>query len=93
MKLYIGNIPYATSEDELKELFSEFTSIVSCKIIMDFDSGRSKGFGFIEFGDDSEANEAIKKFNGYNLDGKELVVNEARPQEKKRRSFSDKRRY
>lgn len=93
MKLYIGNIPYATSEEELKELFSEFSSIISCKIIMDFDSGRSKGFGFIEFESDDEANQAIEKFNGYDLNGKKLVVNEARPQEKKRRSFSSKRRY
>jgi len=80
-KLYIGNLPYSTDDNSLKDFFSEAGTVASAVVITDRMSGRSKGFGFVEMEDDSEADKAIADFNGKELDGRELVVNEARPRE------------
>jgi RNA recognition motif-containing protein len=81
MKLFIGNISYNTSEAGLKAFFEEFGPLLSVKIATDRDTGRSRGFGFIEFEDRSRAEAAMQAKNGASLDGKQLVVNEARPKE------------
>jgi RNA recognition motif-containing protein len=78
-KLYVGNLPYSTTEDSLKDLFSQAGSVVSAKIIFDRQSGRSKGFGFVEMESDQDANTGIEKFDGYDLDGRKLKVSIARP--------------
>jgi len=80
-KLYVGNLPFSIDESRLQSLFAEFGSVTSAKIIMDRDSGRSKGFGFVEMSNSSEAQAAIQKMNGSEVDGRALTVNEARPQE------------
>jgi len=82
-KLFVGNLSFQTTEDALVTLFSEAGKVDSCKIITDRDSGRSKGFCFIEMGSDDEAATAISKFNGFEQDGRALTVNEARPQERR----------
>lgn len=81
MKLFIGNISYNTSEAGLRSFFEEFGPLLSVKIATDRDTGRSRGFGFIEFEDREKAEQAINTRNGADLDGKNLVVNEARPKE------------
>ena len=78
-KLYVGSLPYETTDEELKEHFSSAGPIVSANIIMDKFSGRSKGFGFVEFEKDEDAQKAVEQFNGSELGGRKLVVNEARP--------------
>ncbi len=78
-KLYIGSLSYDTTEDTLKDLFSQAGTVQSVAIILDRMSGRSKGFGFVEMSSDEEAQKAIEMFNGKELDGREIVVNEARP--------------
>ena len=79
-KLYVGGISYNTTDEELHELFSSAGTVESAKIIMDRDTGRSKGFVFVEMASDEEANAAIQKLNGSDADGRKLTVNEARPQ-------------
>jgi RNA recognition motif-containing protein len=79
MKLYIGNLPYNTSEEDLRNLFSQYGKVESIAIITDRDTGRSKGFGFVEFGDDNEAKAAISGLSGQEYGGRALTVNEARP--------------
>jgi len=79
MKLYVGNLPYNTSEDDLRNLFSPFGNVDSVAVITDRDTGRSKGFGFVEFGDDNEARNAIQGLSGQEFGGRALTVNEARP--------------
>ena len=79
-KLYVGNLPFSTTDQALSELFSQCGTVESAKIITDRETGRSKGFGFVEMSSDSEANEAISKFNGQQNDGRAMTVNEARPQ-------------
>lgn len=81
-KLYIGNLAYKVSESALSDEFAQFGTVESVKIISDRDTGRSKGFGFVEMSTDSEAQSAIDGLNGRELDGRPLVVNEARPQER-----------
>jgi len=76
-KLYVGNLSYNTTEDGLKNLFSQFGSVTSAKIIFDRETGNSKGFGFIEMGSDEEAAAAIAGTNGREFDGRQLRVNEA----------------
>lgn len=78
-KLFVGGIPYSTTDEELKDHFSQAGSVVSAQIIMDKFSGRSKGFGFVEMSNDDEANKAIEMFNGQDFGGRKLAVNEARP--------------
>lgn len=80
MKLYVGNLSYETSEDELRDAFAPYGDVASAKIINDRDTGRSKGFGFIEFNDDEAARKAMSALNGSDLRGRALTVNEARPQ-------------
>jgi RNA recognition motif-containing protein len=80
MKLYVGNLPYTTSEDDLRELFSAYGTPTSVNIVVDRFSGRSRGFGFVEFADAAEAQAAIEALNGKELGGRTLTVNEARPE-------------
>lgn len=80
-KLYVGNLPYSVDDEALHSHFSQFGSVDSAKVIMDRDSGRSKGFGFVEMADDSAADAAIEKANGVELNGRQINVSEARPQE------------
>jgi RNA recognition motif-containing protein len=87
MKLYVGNLSYRMSEEELESAFAAFGTVSSAKIIMDRDSNRSKGFGFVEFEDKAEAEAAIENLNGKDLGGRAVVVNEARPP-KPRSNFS-----
>lgn len=87
-KLYVGNLPYSTDMNELKQLFStangeELASIGEVTVIMDRESGRSKGFGFVEYADDADAEKAIAAYNGYSHNDRELTVNEARPREER----------
>lgn len=79
-KLYVGNLPYSANDQSLTDAFSECGSVQSAKVIMDRDSGRSKGFAFVEMSTDGEAAAAITRFNGTQLDGREMKVSEARPQ-------------
>ena len=79
-KLYVGNLPYSVTDDSLLNLFSQCGHVESAKVIMDRVTGRSKGFGFVEMGSDSEAAEAISKLNGNAFEGRPMTVSEARPQ-------------
>jgi RNA recognition motif-containing protein len=94
-KLYVGNLPYSVNEDSLRELFAQAGEIASVNIITDRDTGRSKGFGFVEMATEEEAQEAIRRFNGYSIDSRPLTVNEARPREERPsgggRRFDDRR--
>jgi RNA recognition motif-containing protein len=80
-KLYVGNLPYSVRDESLQQAFSQFGAVTSAKVMMDRDTGRSKGFGFVEMGSDAEAQAAIRGMNGQPLDGRAIVVNEARPKE------------
>lgn len=89
-KLYVGNLPYSSNEDSLKGLFSEAGNVASAMVIVDKMSGRSKGFGFVEMSSEAEAQAAIDKFNGFEYEGRKLVVNEARPmKERPARRFNN----
>ena len=91
MNIFVSNINYATQEQSLQDLFSEFGEVSSAKIITDRETGRSRGFGFVEMGDE-EGKAAIEALNGKELDGKELNISEAKPREDKpRRSFDNNR--
>jgi cold-inducible RNA-binding protein len=79
MKLYVGNLSYSTSESDLRELFAAYGTVDSVAVITDRDSGRSKGFGFVEFGNDAEATAAISGLNGKDVGGRALTVSQARP--------------
>jgi len=87
-KLYVGNLSFDVTEDRLKELFSPYGSVSSAQLIMDRESGRSKGFAFVEMGSDQEATAAIGGMNGQMIEGRALTVNEARPKEERPRSGS-----
>ena len=88
-KLYVGGLSYNTTEDALKELFSQAGTVETATIIIDRMSNRSKGFGFVEMSTDEEAGKAIEMFNGKELDGRSLTVNEARPMESRpKRDFN-----
>jgi cold-inducible RNA-binding protein len=78
-KLYVGNLPYSVRDDDLNQTFSEYGHVTSAKVMMERDTGRSKGFGFVEMGSDAEAQSAIEGMNGRDMGGRALVVNEARP--------------
>jgi len=80
-KIYVGNLPFSATSESLNELFAQFGSVDSAKIVMDRDTGRSKGFGFVEMSSGDEAAAAIEKLNGTDMGGRSLVVNEARPME------------
>ena len=78
-KLYVGNLPFSVTEDSLQQLFSQSGKVESATIITDRDTGRSKGFGFVEMSTEQEAADAITKFNGTDFEGRSITVNEARP--------------
>jgi RNA recognition motif-containing protein len=80
-KLYVGGLPYSTTQDELQNAFAKAGAVVSASIIMDKMTGRSRGFGFVEMGSDADAQAAIEMWNGKDLDGRKLTVNEAKPLE------------
>jgi RNA recognition motif-containing protein len=80
-KLYVGNLPYTVSDSDLQRIFEAHGTVQSAQVIMDRDTGRSKGFGFVEMGSDQEAQAAIAALNGQPLEGRPLTVNEARPKE------------
>ena len=87
-KLFIGSLAWATTDDSLQAHFATAGTVASAKVVTDRDSGRSRGFGFVEFDDDKEADAAIEKLNNSELDGRTITVNEARPREDKpRRDF------
>ena len=86
-KIYVGNLPFSATSEALNEMFSKFGSVDSAKIIMDRDTGRSKGFGFVEMSNGDEAAAAIEKLNGSDMGGRSLVVNEARPMEPRSGGF------
>lgn len=91
MNIFVSNINYATKEESLHDLFSEFGEVSSAKIITDRETGRSRGFGFVEMGDEDGKN-AVEALNGRELDGKQLNISEAKPREEKpRRSFDNNR--
>ena len=79
MNIYVANVPFKASEQELKELFEEYGEVTSAKIIMDKETQRSRGFAFVDMPDEAAARQALSKLNGFNFLGKDLVVNEARP--------------
>ena len=80
-KLYVGNLPYSVRDSDLEQSFSQFGTVTSAKVMMERDTGRSKGFGFVEMSSDAEAQAAINGMNGQSLGGRSCVVNEARPME------------
>lgn len=80
-KLYVGNLPYSVRDSDLEQAFSQFGAVTSAKVMMERDTGRSKGFGFVEMGSEAEAQAAINGMNGQSLGGRSCVVNEARPME------------
>ena len=82
-KLYVGNLSYSTRDEDLQQQFSQYGQVTSAKVMMDRDSGRSKGFGFVEMGSASDAQKAIQAANGQTIDGRALVVNLARPREER----------
>jgi RNA recognition motif-containing protein len=86
MNMYVGNLSYSVTEDELRSMFVEYGDVVSAKLIMDRETGRSKGFGFVEMSNNSDAQKAMDDLNGRTLDGRALTVNQARPREDRSRS-------
>ena len=86
-KLYVGNLSYNVRDDDLQQTFAQFGTVSSAKVMMDRETGRSKGFGFVEMGSDAEAQSAINGMNGQQMDGRALVVNEARPREERPGGF------
>jgi hypothetical protein len=80
-KLYVGNLPYSVRDSDLEQSFGQFGTVTSAKVMMERDTGRSKGFGFVEMGSDAEALAAVEGMNGAPLGGRSIVVNEARPME------------
>ncbi|HPR08974.1 RNA-binding protein [Candidatus Saccharibacteria bacterium] len=94
-KLFVGSLPWAVDDTQLEQLFADFGQVLSAKVIVDRDSNRSKGYGFVEFENDDEAKAAVEKLNGTEVQGRAIVVNEARPREERpRRDFGgNDRRY
>jgi RNA recognition motif-containing protein len=86
-KLYVGNLAYSVRDDSLLQAFSQFGTVTSAKVMMDRETGRSKGFGFVEMGSDAEAQAAVNGLNGQAIDGRAVVVNEARPREERPGGF------
>jgi hypothetical protein len=86
-KLYVGNLPYQVRDSDLEQAFSQFGQVTSAKVMMERETGRSKGFGFVEMGSDAEAQAAITGMNGQPMGGRSIVVNEARPMENRPRGF------
>lgn len=92
-KLFVGSLPWAVDDAQLQQLFADFGQVLSAKVIVDRDTNRSKGYGFVEFENDDEAKVAIDKLNGSDVQGRAIVVNEARPREERpRREYGDDNR-
>lgn len=92
MKIYVGNLAFSVTEEQLSSAFAQFGGVESAKVVTDRETGRSKGFGFVEMANDSEAVQAIEKLNGTELNGRSINVSEARPQEARpKRSFGGPR--
>jgi cold-inducible RNA-binding protein len=91
-KLYVGNLPYSTTDADLRELFAAAGAVATATVIIDKMSGRSKGFGFVEFENDDDAMKAIDMFNGKDMGGRPLTVNEARPMQPRNGGFGGDRR-
>ena len=85
-KLYVGNLPYQVRDSDLEQAFGQFGQVTSAKVMMERETGRSKGFGFVEMGSDAEAQAAIEGMNGQSMGGRSVVVNEARPMEQRPRT-------
>ncbi len=90
-KLFVGSLAWATTDDSLNAHFAQCGTVASAKVVTDRDSGRSRGFGFVEFENDAEADAAVEKLNNSELDGRQITVNEARPREDKPRDFGGDR--
>ena len=84
MNIYVGNLPYSVRDNDLLAMFQEYGNVASAKVIMDRETDRSKGFGFVEMTSDDEGTSAINKLNGFEINGRALRVNEARPREDRR---------
>lgn len=82
-KLFVGSLPWSVDDNKLKELFSQYGEVLKAEVVKDRETGRSRGFGFVEMADDTAAEEAIKALNGSDLDGRQVVVNVARPREER----------
>lgn len=97
MKLYVGNLAYSTTDSSLQTMFGQYGEVVSAQVIMDRDTGRSKGFGFVEMSNEQSGQAAITGLNGKDVDGRQLTVNEARPREERGSrgggGYSGKSRY
>lgn len=87
-KLYVGGLPFSTTDEHLADLFAKYGTVTSAKVITDKFTGQSRGFGFVEMSNPDEARKAISGLNGTNLDGRQITVNEARPMERRDRSGS-----
>lgn len=87
MRLYVGNLPYSIDDDGLAEMFRPMGEVTDSRVIMDRDTGRSKGFGFVEMPDDAQASEAMRSLDGTELEGRAIRVNEAQPQERRSPRF------
>lgn len=87
-RLYVGNLPYSTTESDIRDLFSQSGEITGVTLITDRETGRSKGFGFVEMSSEAEAEDAIRRFNGYSMNNRSLTVNVARPRDQQERSGS-----
>ena len=92
-KLYVGNLGYGVTDGALEQLFAQFGTVQSAQVIMDRDTGRSKGFGFVEMDSGEQAQAAITALNGREVDGRALTVNEARPREDRGGQGGNRRRY
>ena len=92
-KLYVGNLPYSYRDQDMEQAFSQYGTVTSAKVMMERDTGRSKGFGFVEMGSAAEAQAAIESMNGQQIGGRGLVVNEARPMEPRTGNAGGGRRF
>ena len=81
MNIYVGNLPYSIDRDQLREIFAQFGEVRAARVVIDRESGKSKGYGFVDMDNDADANEAIAKLNGTEIGGRKAVINEARPRE------------
>ena len=88
MNIYVGNLPYGINRDQLRDVFAAYGEVAAARIVTDRETGRSKGFGFVEMNNDEEAKKAIEALNGNDIGGRKAVVNEARPREERPRFFS-----
>ena len=82
-RLYVGNLPYSTTDDDLRSLFSQAGTVESAQVMTERDTGRSRGFGFVEMGSDADAENAVRMFDGYTMDGRQLRVNPAMEREER----------